>query len=81
MLAGSGDVSARLFAKTGVILPLTVQIVGSQLRYLTKVTEFDNNEGEDRQRLALGVDGLSKLKACHIGILGAGGIGSQVCQI
>lgn len=73
---------------TGGPVPLGIRIVGTTIQVLSPVRSVDSAHGDDdtestdtcfaRQRLALGVDGQTILRALNVGVVGLGGTGSVV---
>ena len=76
---------ARLWEPSGKFLPVSrVRVVGLQRihlfdRRLLEI-ETETNTWADRQILALGADGQRLLSNLHVGVVGAGGTGSPVCE-
>lgn len=59
---------------------LRVVVVGDTLEQHWPMPVAAPEERDDRQRLALGAHGLAKLRACHVAVVGAGGLGSLIVQ-
>jgi len=69
-------------------VPLGIRIVGTSVQVPSSVRSIDSVHGDDdaesfdtcfaRQRLALGADGQTILRALNVGVVGLGGTGSVV---
>jgi molybdopterin/thiamine biosynthesis adenylyltransferase len=87
LIVGSGgdEVTARVLHADGRIDPIdAVRVAGRGLRYFDRPT--DDHEEQlsedtfDRQIRVFGAAGQRRLAGLHIGIAGAGGTGSAVCE-
>ena len=73
----NGDVTARMFKPNGQLVEASLWIIGNTVTTAVNVSCKDER-WFDRQQLALGKAGQSKLRNLRIGIVGLGGIGSLV---
>lgn len=72
-----GKVVGRTFDSGGVSSPMSVSVVGETIHRLDPInTNFD--PFFSRQRLALGDWGQAHLRRTRVGVIGLGGMGSQV---
>jgi molybdopterin/thiamine biosynthesis adenylyltransferase len=80
VITGTGQVAARLFSPTGESQPAEMVVVGKTVKMFTPLTISDGSDRDHRQRLALGPYGMACLHRATIGIVGLGGIGSEVAK-
>lgn len=77
VVVNSGDVVARLFDEKGNIFGTTFCVIGNSI-WKSALPKSETDNWFNRQGLALGHEGQSKLKALTVGVVGLGGTGSLV---
>jgi len=77
VLIPDGKVAARTFDQGDGCSPMSVSIVGETIHRLDPV-DTDFNPSFSRQQLALGEWGQAHLRRARVGVIGLGGMGSQV---
>jgi proteasome lid subunit RPN8/RPN11 len=77
VLIPDGRVVGRTFDQQGVGHPLSVIVVGEAVRRVD-TPRLDSDQCFSRQELALGKWGQAQLQNARVGVIGLGGIGSQV---
>lgn len=80
VMAGSGQLAARWFDQDGCAHPLRVTAVGTAITHLHGDQDVEPLPRDDRQVLALGADGLARIRRSRIAVVGLGGMGSEVVK-
>ncbi len=86
VIAGSRErplFAARVYRSGSTVsVPLTrLRVIGSRIRFFdSSTTQSEVSNQFDRQVRAFGRDGQRLLAQLHVGVVGAGGTGSAVCE-